>query len=41
MAGEIQCSYKAAVTLYGVVRSPQSGGMVWDNVSGYFTTYLS
>ncbi len=39
MAGEIQCSYKAAVTLYGVVRSPQSGGMVWDNVSGYFTTY--
>lgn len=39
MAGEIQCSYKAAVTLYSVVRSPQSGGMVWDNVSGYFTTY--
>lgn len=39
MAGEIQTSFRANSTLYSVVRSPQSGGMVWDNVSGYFTTY--
>lgn len=39
MAGEIQASYKAGVTVYSLIRSPQSGGMIYDTVSGIFTDY--